>query len=90
MSYRRSPTLSAVLRDLSILEQHGRCDVFIWRWREGVFTCSSCRVRRTADPLGDYTSTVGVSDKSDIVSRGPVVLLTPDRRGHSRPHGSKT
>jgi hypothetical protein len=42
--------------------------------------------QRGSDPNG-YTSMVGVSDESDTISRGPAVLLTPERRGHSRTPG---
>ena len=46
------------------------------------------RARATLDVRNGYTSIVGVSDESDIVSSGPAVLLTPGRRGRLV-HGSK-
>jgi hypothetical protein len=78
MSYRRSPTLSAVLRDLEDTERHRRCEGYVWRYDAGTFTCDSCGVRRRSIEQTVYTERDGgLSTGHAIMRGGPQVRLSP-------------
>jgi hypothetical protein len=84
MSYRRSPTLSAVLRDLEDTERHRKCQAYTWKYDAGTFTCSECRIVRSAgERLFDsqYNKQDGVASTDPANMRAPWAEATPSVQG---------
>jgi hypothetical protein len=84
-----SPKAWAVLRDLEDTERHRRCDVFVWRWREGVFTCSMCGVQRRGIEQMVYTAATSNEDVDSRIIGGPASVLIPPESGRCSIRGMR-
>ena len=89
MSYRRSPTLSAVLRDLEDTERHRRCEAFVWKYDAGTFECDSCGVRRRSIEQTVYTAATSNEDVDSRIIGGPASVLIPPESGRCSIRGMR-